>query len=91
MNSSLKSVITGLCIGLAPLVVCALLFYVTPYLIEGNAGSLLSFAVMALFVVSSIAVLVVSIIMLARKQMITGITSLIVLCAEFIAMILFLA
>lgn len=55
-------------LGLSPIAVCATLFYATPLLIEGNAGALLSFAVMGLFVLSSLVVFIFSIVLISKQK-----------------------
>ena len=62
-----KPYLLGLALGLAPIVSRSLLYYVTPYLVDGNAGALLSFAVLGLFMISSVAVFAIAIIFMNRN------------------------
>jgi len=82
MSPLIKSILLGLVLGLGPLIACALLYYVTPYLVRGNPGALLSFAVLALYVFSSIAVIVVSIILLVRKKTIISAVAIVATFAQ---------
>jgi len=82
MNATLRQTLLGLALGCAPIAVCSVLYYGTPLLISGNAGALLSFAVLALFVFSSITAFVVTIIMLVRGKTIIGGIALILQLAQ---------
>ncbi len=84
MNPSIKPIFLGLVLGLAPLIACAILYYVTPYLVTGNPGALLSFAVLGLYVFSSITVMVVSIILLIRKKIVIGAVAIVAVFAQAI-------
>jgi hypothetical protein len=76
MNPNLKSILIGFALGLSPLAACTVLFYGTPYLIEGNPGALLSFGLLGLFLIGSVAVFIISILLMRKKQII-GLTTLI--------------
>ena len=91
MNSSFKSVLLGLGLGLFPFLACALLYLITPYLVTGNPGALLSFAVLGLYIVGSIAVFVVSIILLIRKKTIIGSVAIAAVFIQAIAAVSLLA
>lgn len=90
-NNSLKSVLLGLLIGFAPAIVCAALFYLGPYLVSGNPGALLSFAVMGLFVISSIGAFVLAIILIVKNQALKGGCALIAQAIQTILIFSFLA
>ena len=68
MNSNYKLILYGLLLGFAPVLACAILYYSVPLLVEGNAGALLSFAVMGLFVMSSVAVFIINIILISKQK-----------------------
>jgi hypothetical protein len=87
--TTFKPFLLGLALGLGPVALCLVLFYATPYLVEGNPGALLSFGLMGLFLISSVAVFVVSIILM-KKQQIIGITALISLILVWILGLSFL-
>ena len=91
MNPSLKSFLQGLALGTTPVAVCAMLFYLAPLVIEGNAGTLLSFAVMGLFVMSSISVFITSFILIIRNKPIIGGVALVSQIVQIILAISFLA
>jgi hypothetical protein len=88
---ALKSILLGIALGLAPVTVCAILYYAIPLLVKGNPGALLSFAVLGLFLLSFITVLVFSIIMMVRGNGLTGGSALAVLVIQFAALIVFLS
>jgi hypothetical protein len=67
MNPNLKSILIGFALGLSPLAACTLLFYGTPYLVEGNPGALLSFGLLGLFLIGSVAVFIISILLMRKK------------------------
>jgi hypothetical protein len=90
MNPSSKSFLQGLTIGLGPLTACAFLYYVTPLLLADNAGALLSFGLMALYLIGSIAVFVIGIILMNRNQRISGLTALSMLFIQIAVAIYFL-
>lgn len=91
MNSTLKSVLLGLGLGLFPLLTCVFLYLVTPYLVSDNPGALLSFAILGLYVVASVGVFVASIILLVRKKTTEGSVSIGTLFLQAIAAISYLA
>jgi len=91
MNSLIKSLLLGLGLGLFPFAACAFLYFVTPYLMSANPGALLSFAVMGLYVIASIAVFVVGIILLVRKKTIIGSVAIITVFIQAMAAVSFLA
>jgi hypothetical protein len=82
MNPAIKSVLLGLALGLFPIPACAFFYFVTPYLVEGNPGAVLSFAVIGLYFVSSIGVIVISFIFLSQKKTILGAVAIIVVIAQ---------
>jgi hypothetical protein len=90
MNSTVKSVLLGIAIGIAPIAICALLYWMTPYLIQGNAGALLSFAVMGLYAMSTLTVFVFSIVLMTKSKALLGGAALITLLAQFVILVNFL-
>ena len=91
MNITVKSILFGILLGLAPLCVCTFLFYVTPLLLSQNAGTLLSFAVMGLFCVSFVATFIISIVLISKKKELIGKISLLVLLIQIAAVFYILA
>jgi hypothetical protein len=85
MSPNLRSILLGLALGLGPIAVCLVLFYATPYLVEGNPGALLSFGLMGLFFLSSLGVFIVSIMLMVKKNQIIGATALISLILVWIS------
>lgn len=85
-----KPFLLGLALGLGPVAACAVLFYATPYLVEGNPGALLSFGLMGLFFISSVGVFIVSIILMVKKQQTIGAAALISLILVWIVGLRFL-
>jgi hypothetical protein len=91
MNPIAKFILLGILLGISPAAVCAALFYSVPLLIEGNAGTLLSFGVMGLFVISSVIVFVYSIILISKQKMgIVGKASLAIQILQLIALVILL-
>jgi hypothetical protein len=88
---SVRSVLLGIAMGLAPITLCALLYYAVPLLVKGNAGALLSFAVLGLFLLSFITVFVFSIMMMVKGNALIGGCALAVLVVQFGSLIVFLS
>ena len=91
MNPTAKQIFLGIGLGIWPLAVSALFYYLTPLLISGNAGSLLSFAVLALFLLSSIGAFVISIVFLSKNKTVIGGIALMLQVAQLIALFYILA
>jgi hypothetical protein len=90
MNPTIKPALIGFAFGILPIAACTLLYYATPYLVEGNPGSLLSFSVFGLYLLSSFAAFVVGVLLLVRKQAVMGGVTLAVLFAQAIILFWFL-
>jgi hypothetical protein len=90
MNPMLKSILTGLLVGFAPLTLSALLFYSAPYLVDGNPETLQSFAVKGLLIPAALTALIFAIILIAKKKASMGITALLVLVLQAIGTFLVL-
>jgi hypothetical protein len=73
MNVSLlKSLMFGIFLGLAPFVLCTVFYYAVPLLVDGNAGALLSFAVLGLYLFTFLATVIISLIVTSRKNAAMG-------------------
>ena len=86
-----KLILYGLLLGLAPIFACAILYYSVPLLVDGNPGALLSFAVMGLFVMSSVAVFIINIILISKQKIeMVGKAGLAVQILQVVALIILL-
>jgi hypothetical protein len=91
LKKQLRSVLIGIGIGCSPLAVCALLFYGTPLLVDDNPGALLSFAILALYLLSFVTLLITSIAIIVKKDSTIGGTALAILVLQFALLIVFLS
>lgn len=91
VKSTIKSILLGLLLGIAPIVGCTILYFVTPFLVQGNPGSLLSFAVMGLYAMASMGVFITAIIFITHDKPIVGGVSLFVQIVMLIIAISFLS
>jgi hypothetical protein len=68
MNSFLKSVLMGILLGLSPILLCLLLYKISPSIVEKNQTDLLSFGLMGVYALASLAVFVIAMILLIIKN-----------------------
>jgi hypothetical protein len=92
MNKSfLRSVALGALLGLAPFLLCAAFYYSIPMLMDGNPGALLSFAVLGLYMFTFVTTIIISVILIVRKNTTMGGAALVTLALQFVLLIGFLA
>jgi hypothetical protein len=68
MNSTLKSVLAGIILGLSPILLCLALYRVAPVIVEKNQTELISFGVMGAYALASLAVFVTAMVLLIIKN-----------------------
>ena len=91
MDKYLRYFLTGLTLGVSPMVLCALFYYVAPMVTGENPGSLLSYGVMGLYATGSLAVFILSIIFIIRDKPIIGAVALFVQIAQLVFAVSFVA
>jgi hypothetical protein len=92
MNSFLKPVFMGILLGLSPILLCLLLYRFIPSIVEKNQTDLLSFGLMGTYALSSLAVFVISMILLIIKNKpIIGGVAFFVMIAQLILGVSFMA
>jgi hypothetical protein len=91
MNANVKTFLLGLILGIAPIVICAIFYFGAPVLVDGNPGSLLSYAVMGLYAMSSLAVFITAIIFIVHNRPVIGATALFVQITQLVIAVFFLS
>jgi len=92
MNSIVRSVLFGILLGISPIVLCLLFNWITPSVFLKDQSSLVSFAVMGLYAVTSLAVFVIAMILLiVKNRPITGSVAILVMIIQLILGVSYMA
>jgi surface polysaccharide O-acyltransferase-like enzyme len=85
MSSNIKSISIGLMLGLSPVLLCVLLFQISPALADKDQTELLSFGIMGVYAMSALAVFVIAMILiLIKNKPVTGAVALFTMIAQLI-------
>lgn len=92
MSFNLKSILLGIIIGVLPIILCLLLFQITPNIASKDQSELVSFGIMGAYALSALTVFIIAMILiLIKNKPITGTIALLIMIIQLIAGVSYMA